>query len=87
MHVSGIGLSRSPGRRSGHDTIWPARGSWTSVTFEDDASQSSHRSSLDLLATLEPTVVLSAVAPGETFVEIAAADWPSAIEAAKAGLG
>ena len=69
------------------DTIWPTRGGWTSVTFEDDARQSSHRSSLDLLATLEPTVVLSAVAPGETFVEIAASDWPSAIEAAKGGLG
>jgi len=69
------------------DTIWPARGSWTSVTFEDDSRQSSHRSSLDLLATLEPTVVLSAVAPGETFVEIAASDWPSAIAVAKAGLG
>jgi glyoxylase-like metal-dependent hydrolase (beta-lactamase superfamily II) len=32
------------------DTIWPARGSWISVTFEDDAKQSSHRASLDLLA-------------------------------------
>jgi glyoxylase-like metal-dependent hydrolase (beta-lactamase superfamily II) len=69
------------------DTIWPARGSWTSVTFEDDARQSSHRSSLDLLAKLEPTVVLSAVAPGETFVEIDPSEWPSAIEAAKAKLG
>jgi hydroxyacylglutathione hydrolase len=69
------------------DTIWPARGSWTSVTFEDDARQSSHRSSLDLLGTLDPTVVLSAVAPGETFAEIAPSDWPSAVEAAKAALG
>jgi hypothetical protein len=42
---------------------------------------------LDLLATLEPTVVLSAVASGETFAKIAAPDWPSAIQAAKAGLG
>lgn len=69
------------------DTIWPARGSWTSVTFEDDPKQSAHRSSLDLLATLEPTVVLSAVAPGETFKEIAPSDWPSAVEAAQAALG
>jgi hydroxyacylglutathione hydrolase len=69
------------------DTIWPARGSWTSATFEDDSKQSSHRSSLDLLATLEPDVVLSAVAPGETFKEIAPAEWPAATEAAKARLG
>lgn len=83
-------LHRSPHGRTylfTGDTIWPARGSWTSVTFEDDAKQSAHRSSLDLLATLEPTVVLSAVAPGETFEEIAPSSWPSAIEATKAGLG
>lgn len=69
------------------DTIWPARGSWTSVTFEDDAKQSAHRASLDVLAVLEPTVILSAVAPGETFREIAPSEWPSAIEAARASLG
>lgn len=69
------------------DTIWPARGSWTSATFEDDSGQSSHRASLDLLAMLEPDVVLSAVAPGETFKEIAPADWPAATEAAKVRLG
>jgi glyoxylase-like metal-dependent hydrolase (beta-lactamase superfamily II) len=69
------------------DTIWPARGSWTTATFEDDPKQASHRSSLDLLATLEPDVVLSAVAPGETFKEIVASEWPAAIEAAKAKLG
>jgi glyoxylase-like metal-dependent hydrolase (beta-lactamase superfamily II) len=83
-------LHRSPHGRTylfTGDTIWPARGSWTSVTFEDDPKQSAHRSSLDLLATLEPTVVLSAVAPGETFMEIAPSTWPSAIEAAKAALG
>src|SRR5262245_19171185 len=69
------------------DTIWPARGSWTSVTFEDDAKQSSHRASLDLLATLEPDVVLSAIAPGDTFQEIAPSKWPAATAAAKASLG
>jgi hydroxyacylglutathione hydrolase len=69
------------------DTIWPARGSWTSVTFEDDAKQSSHRASLDLLATLEPDVVLSAIAPGDTFQEIAPSKWPAATAAAKARLG
>ena len=69
------------------DTIWPARGSWTSVTFEDDAKQSSHRASLDLLATLEPDVVLSAIAPGDTFQEIAPSKWPAATGAAKASLG
>jgi hydroxyacylglutathione hydrolase len=69
------------------DTIWPARGSWTSVTFEDDAKQSSHRASLDLLATLEPDVVLSAIAPGETFKEITPSEWPAAAAAAKASLG
>jgi glyoxylase-like metal-dependent hydrolase (beta-lactamase superfamily II) len=68
------------------DTIWPARESWASVTFEDDGNQSSHRSSLDLLVTLEPDVVLSAVAPGETFKEIARAEWRNAIEITKAGL-
>ena len=69
------------------DTIWPARGSWTSVTFEDDAEQSSHRASLDLLATLEPDVVLSAIAPGDTFQEIVPSKWPAATAAAKASLG
>src|SRR5262245_25481752 len=69
------------------DTIWPARGSWTSVTFEDDAKQSSHRASLDLLATLEPDVVLAAIAPGETFKVITPLEWPAAAAAAKASLG
>lgn len=69
------------------DTIWPSRGSWTSATFEDDPRQSSHRASLDLLATLEPDVVLSAIAPGETFKEITPGEWPAATEAAKAELG
>lgn len=68
------------------DTIWPARGSWTSATFEDDGGQSSHRKSLDLLATLAPDVVLSAVGPGETYAEIDPADWAAATEAAKARL-
>lgn len=69
------------------DTIWPSRGSWTSATFEDDSKQSSHRASLGLLATLEPDVVLSAIAPGETFKEIAPGEWSAATEAAKAELG
>jgi hydroxyacylglutathione hydrolase len=68
------------------DTIWPSRGSWTTVTFEDDSNQSSHRSSLDTLAKLEPKVVISAVAPGETYKEIDPSEWPAAIEAAKASI-
>jgi hydroxyacylglutathione hydrolase len=69
------------------DTIWPARGSWTSVTFEDDARQSSHRASLDLLATLEPNVVIAAISPNETFQEIHPRAWRAATEMAKASLG
>jgi hydroxyacylglutathione hydrolase len=69
------------------DTIWPARGSWTTVTFEDDAKQSTHRSSLELLSTLEPTVVLSAISPDESVVEVSGAEWSMAIDAALRSLG
>ncbi len=83
-------LCRSP---CGHtylftgDAIWPARGSWTTVTFEDDAEQSAHRSSLGLLATLDPTVVLAAISPTESVVEVSGPEWRSAIEAALGSLG
>ncbi|WP_295814372.1 MBL fold metallo-hydrolase [uncultured Nitratireductor sp.] len=82
-------LYRSPHGRTylfTGDTIWPARGRWTSATFEDDTKQSTHRASLDLLATLRPDVVLSAISPESTWVEIAPDEWGAAIEAAKARL-
>jgi glyoxylase-like metal-dependent hydrolase (beta-lactamase superfamily II) len=69
------------------DTIWPARGSWTSITFEDDAKQSAHRSSLELLATLQPTVVLSAISPTVSIVEVSHSEWQAAIKVASASLG
>ncbi|MCR4267705.1 MBL fold metallo-hydrolase [Nitratireductor sp. ZSWI3] len=69
------------------DTIWPARGSWTSVTFEDDARQSTHRASLNLLAALDPTVVLPAISPSDPVVEVSSFEWRSAIQATLASLG
>ncbi|QPC42561.1 MBL fold metallo-hydrolase [Kaustia mangrovi] len=68
------------------DTIWPARGSWTSATFEDDKEQSAHRASLDVLATLRPDVVLSAISPDNTWAEISPDEWAAATNAAKARL-
>ncbi|MFC6489339.1 MBL fold metallo-hydrolase [Nitratireductor sp. GCM10026969] len=68
------------------DTIWPARGSWTSATFEDDAKQSAYRSSLGLLATLRPDVVLSAISPDNTWAEISPDEWASATDTAKVRL-
>ncbi|MDZ5697073.1 MBL fold metallo-hydrolase [Chelativorans sp. M5D2P16] len=82
-------LYRSPHDRTylfTGDTIWPARGSWTSATFEDDAKQSAHRSSLDALATLRPDVVLSAISPDNTCAEISPDEWVSATDIAKARL-
>lgn len=83
-------LYRSPRGRTylfTGDTIWPARGSWTSATFEDDGKQSAHRASLDLLATLKPHVVLSAISPDNTQAEVLPDEWEAATAAAKARLG
>jgi glyoxylase-like metal-dependent hydrolase (beta-lactamase superfamily II) len=68
------------------DTVFPSRGTWESLVFED-GDEASLRASLATLRTLEPDVVLCGAAVGDApFRSVSRAEWHAIVDQATRSL-